>query len=109
MVNVMPRIRNFTSEEVFVHLPGHDVVLYPSEGIARVQESVNIEQINAQGVHLVRTVYGRVNGLPEPVEGVLIIVSPSVKTAAARNDLVIPTDLVEGEEPGAINCRALSF
>ena len=56
------------------------------------------------------TSFGEVDGLPEPQEGTIFIVSALVAQAlkGVRNDLVIPDDTVRDEQGRIIGCRALA-
>ena len=67
-------------------------VEFPSEGIARVSSTATkVDTVN--GIDIVATTYGEVEGLPEPQEGVVFLVSmlvgqvPAVK---ARPDVLCP-------------------
>lgn len=65
------------------------------------------------GVPVVRTVFGQVEGLPEPTDGTMYIVSSLTATAARRSgrtteDLLIPGRMVRDEEGVILGCQALS-
>ena len=75
----------------FKNYTPHTIVLndgraFESCGVARVANSFT--EFDADGVCSV--VYGEVSGLPEPQEGVLLIVSAMVLAASKRTDLVAP-------------------
>jgi hypothetical protein len=60
------------------------------------------------GIQLTKTVYTEVTGLPEPREGVYLIVSSIVKEAFLdREDLLIPHQLVRNENGMIIGCQSL--
>ena len=67
-------------------------VEFPSEGIARVTTSATkIDTVN--GIEIVATTYGEVEGLPEPVSGVVYLVSMVVGNVPAiklRPDVLCP-------------------
>lgn len=120
----MPRRVNLTPHDVRIRLPywkdldhnGNpapvrgDLVL-PSEGVARVStvttktETLFVEHTEARGgiavIPTVRTGYGAVVGLPDPVDGVAYVVSLLVLAAlgGTRADVLAPAT---GPEDGAI-------
>jgi hypothetical protein len=125
------RIRNFTPHTVMLRLgcadcgfdateectglAGHGwlTVALPSEGSARCEVSrqrVGMVHVPAAGdIPLVHTVFGPVQGLPDPEPGVLLVVSRIVAEALPnRHDLVIPDDIVRDENGNVINARALA-
>ena len=79
---------------IFKNFTPHSIVLnsgetFVSEGLARV--SASFSDFNADGV--CQQVFGEVTGLPAPEEGVLLIVSAMVLSAAqaqGRVDVVAP-------------------
>ena len=97
----------------FVNLTPHAITLVngptiaPSGAVARCS-STSSEVGSHEGVTLVRTVFGAVTGLPEPVEGTVYIVSALVRTALpGRTDLASPGDLVRDEGGNVVGCRNL--
>lgn len=98
----MTRILNLTPH--VIRLPG--LTLQPTGIIPRcVEESISLGSF--AGVELVARKYGQVTDLPEPRQGVLLIVSMLVRLAhPEREDLASPGDLVrdgEGRILGAKN------
>ena len=67
-------------------------VEFPSEGIARVSSTATkVDTVN--GIDIVATTYGEVEGLPEPQEGVVYLVSMVVGQVPAiklRPDVLCP-------------------
>lgn len=79
------RFRNFTPHSIVLN----DGTVFMSEGLARVQASFS--DFDENGV--CQQVFGAVTGLPETEEGVLLIVSAMVLSAAqaqGRVDVVAP-------------------
>lgn len=76
------RLRNFTPHAILLN----NGESFPSEGLARVANTFT--QFDEDGV--CRVEYGDVEGLPEPEDGVLLIVSAMVLAASDRSDLVAP-------------------
>lgn len=96
-------IKNLTPHTVV--LPG--MVIQPSGIISRVSQS-NTVIGNHDGIELVNTVFGAVENLPEPQNGVLYIVSAMVRMACPdRYDLASPGDLVRDHDGNIIGCRNL--
>ena len=84
----------------------------PSGTIARAA-SVIVNDGTVDGVPVVRTSYGLVEGLPAPIDGTKYIVSSLTATAARRSgrtteDLLIPGRTVRDEEGVILGCQALS-
>jgi len=73
--NFTPHIINMNDGQSFV-----------SEGLARV--SVSFTTFNKDNI--CNQTFGEVEGLPEPQEDVMLIVSAMVLSASDRNDLVAP-------------------
>ena len=83
LVNLTPHTITIFTDEC-----GHDI---PSEGVARVKtESRVVGDIN--GIPVVETTYGEIEGLPEPKDGTIYIVSGLVRAAlnGTRDDVVSP-------------------
>lgn len=68
------------------------IAKYPSVGNARVSTSSTvIDSVN--GIDIVTTVYGEVEGLPEPVEGTIYLVSMvvgNIPSIRERTDVLCP-------------------
>lgn len=81
----MITFRNFTPHPIVLN----DGTVYQPEGLARV--SATFTEFDSNGIST--QVFGQVSGLPEQVDGVWIIVSALVLTAAqaqGRTDVVAP-------------------
>lgn len=97
----------------FVNLTPHSVTvvdgptLPPSGSVARCS-STSTPAGEHGGVNLVRTVFGAVEGLPDPVSGVVYVVSALVRAAVPhRTDVASPGDLVRNEAGQVVGCRNL--
>lgn len=73
---------NFTPHTINLN----DGTSYPSQGIARV--SATFTDFDSDGV--CQQKFGDVQGLPDPQDGVKLIVSAMVLSASNRTDLVAP-------------------
>ena len=99
MLNPSSKVVNRTPHDINVVLANGSTVVYPrpatQEEIARVTVSKTEVGTLANGVTVWRAVYGDVNGLPAPEDGVLHIVSMMVRNALPhRLDLLSPADLM---------------
>ena len=82
------KIINLTAHSINVIL-GEQNIAYPSEGLARVKtEEKETEKIN--GIPVVKTVYTDVEGLPEPEENTVYLVSTLVLQALKANGVCRP-------------------
>lgn len=94
------------TREVAEHLPVSEDYGQIGDGGDALGESLPPRQ------HLIpihRTVFGAVEGLPDPRPFVQYIVSRVVAEAARdRDDLLIPDDTVRDEQGRIIGCRALA-
>ena len=98
---------------MFINLTPHEIyetatgLRIPSTGIARVRWcSKDVAVVD--GVQLFRSDYeGSIQGLPEPVDGVIYIVSALALNAvpAERNDVVAPGDVVRDGSSKVIGCK----
>ena len=104
------KLKNFTPHDIKVMSEASEIIaIFPSEGIARVSTaSEAVGQIASMPLYSV--VYGSVQGLPEPEDDVVYIVSSMVKTALRhRLDVVSPTELVRDAEGNTIGCKGFSL
>lgn len=94
-------IVNLTSETItIVNDRGQLVKTYPSNGVA-TSDVREVKEREVDGVPIFSKRYGRVQGLPRPVDdlSVLYIVQPEVAESQrdSRFDLLIPGDPVRKE------------
>ncbi len=104
LVNMTPHALNLFDETGANQI----VTLAPSGQIARV--AVKNEKIGeAAGVPLYAAVYGAVEGLLEPEEGTIYVVSLLVRQALPdRKDLASPGELLRDAEGKPIGAKGLS-
>lgn len=78
----------------------------PSGKVARVSTQY-IQQGDVDGIPLFVVKYGEVEGLPEPEEGTMYVVSSLVLEAmrGVRTDLIAPGELVRDEQGQPIGCK----
>lgn len=99
---------NLTPHEItFIFADGNELVIPPSGNLARV--SVKTEKVDeVEGIPVTTSVFGEVEGLPEPKEGTAYLVSSLVaQRVQGRDDVFIPSDSVRDSEGRIIGCRSL--
>lgn len=112
-------------EATAVNLTPHPIGLVDQENqpiltvetttVARVSAqttTVGYFRINGVTVPRTHTVYGQVEGLPDPTPGTIYIVSGMIVSALAqqgihRDDLLVPGQQVRDEQGRVIGCRSL--
>ena len=107
---------------MIINLTPHDVVTvnedgtvrntYTSQGIARATQSFSEAGV-IDGERIVETKFGEPVDLPEPKEGVYLIVSFPTAQAASRygrttSDLLLTTMAVRNEKGQIVGCKALT-
>ena len=104
------KIKNFTPHNVVVIVNETKIVI-PSDGIARVTETKTVApSIDVDGVAVETFVsaFGEVENLPPQEEGVMVIVSALVASAAkGRDDLLVPGELVRDDGGNIVGCKSL--
>lgn len=97
IINLTPHDINLLLED--------DVIVFKSEGIARVQQKEVLDEYFDR-VPIYKNKYGEVEGLPEEKDGVYYIVSFVVASALKdkRNDLLIVTKTERNEKGQIIGC-----
>ena len=85
---------------------------YPSEGVARARQT-NVIVGCLEGAPVVKTEFGEVDGLPEPTEGTVFIVSIITANAAkthgrTTDDLLVTSGPVRDDKGRVIGCRAFA-
>ena len=98
---------------MFINLTPHQIdeqitgLSIPSSGIARIKiQSRVIDTID--GVPLYHSYYvGNLEGLPEPVDGIIYVVSALALNAvpSERTDVVAPGDVVRDDKGRVIGCK----
>ena len=103
-------LKNYTPHNVVVINEATKIVI-PSDGIARVTETKTITpSIDVDGVIIETFIssFGEVENLLPQEEGVMLIVSAMVASAAKnRDDLLVPGELVRDAAGNIVGCRSL--
>ena len=106
-------IVNLTPHPVRIVNERGEVVIPPSGVIARVsirKEMVGEISIDGIRVPIYKVEYGEVEGLPEPSEGVVYIVSSVVASkVAGRSDVVVPDDFIRDASGNIIGAKGFSY
>ena len=106
------KIVNLTPHQVTIIKDGKVVATYPSEGIARAEQTdKKIGSVN--GIPIYSTSFGAVTGLPRPTPYAFYIVSLATAQAAQRNgratgDLLITSHPVRNEDGVIVGCEAFA-
>lgn len=111
--NTMQKIVNLTPHTInFVGQDNAIVASIPSSGVARAtQRREIVDTIMANGVTLpiARCIYGDVQGLPEPMDDTIYIVSAiTAQAVPTRPDVFIVDDSVRDESGRIIGVRGLA-
>lgn len=101
-------IINLTPHKLNIQdLTGDFIVVPPSGTVARVAVSLEETEVLDPGLQVYKATYGKVENLPEPAEGVALVVSGMVAAAAPRPDVFSPGDLIRDSDGKPIGCRGL--
>ena len=104
------KLKNFTPHNVVIVINNSKIVI-PSDGIARVTETKTATpSIDVDGVTIetFRSAFGEVENLPPQEEGVMVIISALVASAAkGRDDLLVPGELVRDDGGNIVGCKSL--
>lgn len=80
--------------------------LEPSGQVARVSSSSELVG-EVAGIPVFETVYGDIEGLPDPKDGTIYVVSGMTQAQTSRQDVYAPGDLIRDENGKPIGCRGL--
>lgn len=100
---------NLTPHALNIKKNDDTIFTLPSESFVRATQTQNkVKEID--NINFYETVYGKVEGLPEPQEGTIYIVSLITKMACPeRDDLVTPGNLIRNEEGAIVGCEGLNM
>ena len=105
------KLKNFTPHNVVIVINDSTKIVIPSDGIARVTETkTTAPSIDVDGVIIETFIsaFGEVENLPPQEEGVMLIVSALVASAAkGRDDLLVPGELVRDDGGNIVGCKSL--
>jgi hypothetical protein len=104
------KLVNLTQKKVVIAKADGSYEVIPTSGtVARVKaELVPVGMVG--DVPIMRTEYTATTGLPEPIDGVLYVVTPYVRLAnPERDDLVSPIMLIRDINGDITACRGLEL
>lgn len=103
------QVLNLTPHALNIHsLDGSVKTLPPSGQVARCS-STTTQVGEFDGLPLFSTTFGDVVGLPDPQDGVLMVVSALVRQAVPhRKDVVSPGELVRDADGNPVGCKGLT-
>ena len=106
------RIINLTPHTLNLIVNNKEVRILPSGIIARCEvtrQQIDSIMFNDVEIPVNRTIFGRVENLPEPKKDTIYVVSSLVAQAVPhRNDVFIPDDTIRDEQGRIIGARALA-
>lgn len=105
------KLINLTPHEIVVYREEKIFLSIPSSGFVRANEVSKLAG-NINGIPVKSVSYGAVQGMPEPVEGTIYVVSQitaaALKQQNRTEDIYIVTDAVRDEENKIIGCRSFA-
>lgn len=103
-INLTPHTINVCNDDSEV------VMTLPASGrLVRVARSA-VSRPSGFGFNFNSVSYGEVSGLPDEVEGVVLVVSLAVRSALPdRKDLASPGELVRDAEGQPVGCKGLDL
>lgn len=99
-----------------VNIIGNDnsvaITIEASGNVARCSQTIDIVgalTLDSVDIPISSSSYGEVVDLPDPQDGIYYVVSRLVMSACpARQDLLVPNDLVRNDAGQVIGCRSLA-
>lgn len=102
------QVLNLTPHALNLVLPDGSVKAVPPSGQVARCASSSAPAGEFDGIPLSKTTFGQVQDLPEPKDGVLLVVSALVRQAVpTRTDVASPGDLVRDEAGNVVGCKGL--
>src|SRR5690554_5215101 len=105
VVNCTPHDVNLVTEKGSITFPRSGIIPRLTES----QKKINSVNSNGIEIDIIAKSFLEPEGLPEPKEGTIYIVSALVAGAAKdRDDLVIPNDIIRDDKGNIIGCKNLA-
>lgn len=105
------KIVNLTPHPLNMKTDSGDVIIQPSGTVARATTTRNIiSNVNVDGINIPinKTVFGDVDGLPDPQPDTIFIVSMLVANAVQRPDVLIVDDTVRDDQGRIVGAKAFA-
>ena len=100
IINLTPHAITFVTE-------AGSIVIEPSGTVARLSTSTQTVG-SVDGIPITETVFGEIQGLPEPHEGDVFLVSSLIAgRCKERNDVFIPNESIRDEAGRIVGCKSL--
>ena len=115
----MNSINNIINSVEVINLTPHSIAFVSGDGapIITIEPSGQLARVSAHtertgtvinGIPVTKTVYGDIEGLPEPKDGTVYVVSSIVAARCLeRDDVFIPNESVRDEQGRIIGCKSL--
>ncbi len=103
------KIVNLTPHELnFVMGDGAEIKIPPSGMVARVEEtSKNVGSVN--GIPIIKKTFGQIEGLPEPQENTIYVVSLLTAQAVRdRSDVFVIGESIRNEKGQVVGAKSLA-
>ena len=100
---------------LFVNLTPHTLNIHTPEGVREIAPSGDVARVSSSSrrtghinnIPVYSVTFGKVTGLPDPVEGTVLIVSGMVATVHPRKDVFSPGELIRDGSGRPIGCNGL--
>ena len=107
----MKTIQNLTPHTVNIVMPDGEILVLapagPAPRLAVTRETLPDLLTDRGSISISRPTMGAVEGLPDPVDGVVLVVSALVAGAVKRPDVLSPGELVRDSGGAVVGCRGL--
>ena len=107
------KLVNLTPHTITLVLDGATIVVEPAGTVARVMQQETVKRVvdvDGVPVPVMEPKFGDVEGLPDPEDGTMFIVSRMVKGAVPnRDDVVVPGKQLRDAEGRIVGAAALSL
>lgn len=107
------KLVNLTPHVISLVVDGETVVVAPEGTVARVAQEETVKSVvvvDGVSVPVMETKFGEVEGLPDPEDDTLFIVSRLVKSAVPhRDDVVVPGRQLRDVEGRIVGAAGLSL
>jgi hypothetical protein len=105
VVNCTPHDVNLVTENGNITFPKSGIIPRLTES----QQKINSVTVNGIEIDIMKKSFLEPEGLPEPKEGTIYIVSALVAGAIKdRDDLVIPNDTIRDDKGNIVGCKNLA-
>lgn len=105
IINCTPHDVNLVTENGSITFPRSGII----PRLTEQQQKINSVTVNGIEIDIMKKSFNEAEGLPEPQENTIFIVSALVAGAIKdRDDLVIPNDTIRDDQGRIIGCKNLA-